>query len=265
MTQRPRSHDQSAAHLGDRTAFQYAVKFLCGAASESDTDGNGVQQVTRGVFFTLINMHNPSSLKVALSWEAIVETRLGIALDPPQISGPRSIVINGSSAAKIDALDLFSVITGSSNVIIGGSALVVGYAVIISPIELDVTVLYTSRPQQGEVSSIDVKTVHPRTVTIARSADSGIMQPLQSRIARVTQRKLAQAFARFASVLEARSAPADFRGGFGGGGGGGGGAGRDFGGPGSGSPVPEPIPPEPTEPAPSPVPEPIPPEPTEPA
>src|SRR4051812_33898095 len=94
---------------GGRTAFQYAVKFLCGSASESEseTDGNGVQQVTRGVFFTLINVHNPSLLEVTFSWEVIVETRLGIALNPPQISGSRSIAINGSSAAKIDALDLF--------------------------------------------------------------------------------------------------------------------------------------------------------------
>ncbi len=265
MTERPRIDDKVAvragsARLGDRTAFQYAVTFLCGSASE--TEDNGVQQVTRGVYFTLINVHNPSSLAVTFSWRAIVETKLGIALNPPQISGSRSITMNSSSVAKIDALDLFSVTTGSGDVIIGGSALLAGYAVILSPIELDVTVLYTSRPQQGYVTSIDVKTVHPRTVTVARSADSGIKR-LQSRIARVTQHNLAQAFARLASLLEARSVRADFRGGFGGGSGGGGGGGRDFGGP--GSPVPEPIPPEPTEPSPSPVPEPIPPEPTEPA
>jgi hypothetical protein len=251
------------ARPGDPATFQYAVKFLCGSATEGGTDGSGVQQVTRGVYFTLINVHNPSSLAVTFSWHVVVETRLGLAVNPPQISASRSVAINSTGAAKIDAVDLFSLITGSSDVIIGGSALVVGYAVIVSPIELDVTVLYTSRPQQGDVTSIDVKTVHPRTVTIARSAESRDVRRVQSSVVGALQHKLAQAFGRLASALEARSARAASRGFFGGGRGGGGGGGRDFGGP--GSPVPEPIPPEPTEPAPSPVPEPIPPEPTEPA
>jgi hypothetical protein len=173
LTERPRSDGEAAtraeaARLGEVTAFQYAVKFLCGSASES----GDLQQVTKGVFFTLINVHNPSLRRVTFSWKVVVETRLAILLDPPQISSFRSVSVNSNSAVKMDASDLFSVATGSGAVIVGGSPLVMGYAVIVSPVELDVTVLYTARPQQGDVTSIDVETIHPRTMTVPQSAHS---------------------------------------------------------------------------------------------
>ena len=134
---------------------------MCGSVSEK----GAVQQLAKGVFFTLVNVHNPSPHRVTFSWKVVIETRVGVIKDPPLISSFRSASADPNSALKIDAADLFAVVTGGGPVIVGGSVFIMGFAVIVSPVELDVAAVYTARLQKGDVSSIDVETIQPRVVS----------------------------------------------------------------------------------------------------
>lgn len=160
---KPRTESEGKALSQSATRFQYTIKFLCGGSSEK----SGNQHLTTGVFFTLINVHNPSAQRVTFSWKVVLETKAGISLNPPQISTFRSEAVDSNSAFKIDCVDIFSVVVGGP-VIVGGTPITMGFLVIVSPAELDVTAVYTARPQRGEVSSIDVETIQPRTMVRPR-------------------------------------------------------------------------------------------------
>jgi hypothetical protein len=131
-----------------RFNFQYAVKFVCGGASGEDSIG-----VVTGVYATAVNVHNPGVGK------AVFAKKVAVAF-PFEIAGPiskfRLAQLQPNQAFEIDCVDIFSFFPEEE------FKFLKGFVVIQSPVELDITAVYTARPSNGEVSTIDVETIAPR-------------------------------------------------------------------------------------------------------
>lgn len=138
-----------------RVNFQYAVKFVCGQSTENPL------QVVKGVYATAINVHNPGTFK------AVFAKKTAIAL-PFELVGPisnfRLSQLPPDGAFELDCSAFFPD---------AQTKFVKGFLVIASPVELDITAVYTARPSDGEVSTIDVETIAPRKVRLTLSVEPG--------------------------------------------------------------------------------------------
>ncbi|HYV25688.1 MAG TPA: hypothetical protein VE969_10680 [Pyrinomonadaceae bacterium] len=116
---------QSSAQT--QTEFQYAAKFVCGKS-----DG---ELAARGQYFTIINVHNPFSKEVNL--------RKKFALGKPSedvgdVSGPFRASIGADKVMGIDCPDIYKHTRTKDGTFIEG------YAVLLSPVELDVVSVFTA-------------------------------------------------------------------------------------------------------------------------
>jgi hypothetical protein len=126
--------------------YQYAVKFVCGKA-----DGKGLV-LTDGVYFTGINVHNPTEKTVAFG------KKFAVALPGESTNGTVTRYYRASlradQAMEIDCKDIEKH---------GVPLPATGFAVIVSPVELDVVAVYTAQPSANVgVSTMDVETIAPR-------------------------------------------------------------------------------------------------------
>jgi hypothetical protein len=128
--------------------FEYAVKFICGAAPQA---GQPVV-VARGVYFTAVNVHNPGKETVE------VVKKFAIALPNEKagrISPYAAAVLKGDEAMEIDCGDILRHLDA------GG--FVKGFAVIQSKTELDVVAVYTAAPSAtGTVAVLEMERVPAR-------------------------------------------------------------------------------------------------------
>ena len=138
-----------------RVNFQYAVKFVCGQSAEDHL------QAVKGIYTTAVNVHNPSVVMVAFA------EKIAIA-SPQEIAGPispfRLTHLQPDAAFELTCEE-FSADPQTK--------FVTGFLVIASPLELDLTAVYTARPSDGEVSTIDVETIAPRKVRLTLSIEPG--------------------------------------------------------------------------------------------
>ncbi|MBI3660094.1 hypothetical protein HY230_06445 [Candidatus Acetothermia bacterium] len=135
--------------------FQYAVKFVCGQSAEDHL------QAVKGIYTTAVNVHNPGV------FNAVFAEKIAIAR-PQEIAGPISkfrLSQLPSDAAFELTCEEFSSDTQTK--------FVTGFLVIESPVELDITAVYTARPSDGEVSTIDVETIASRKVRLTLSVEPG--------------------------------------------------------------------------------------------
>ena len=138
-------------------AFQYAAKVVCGYQKDPKE-----LRLTRGLYATTINIHNPGSepvtffKKLALSY-------------PPEEQRPGKVMriaedaLKPDEALKVDCPDLERRLGGFP------TAYIEGFVVIESPASLDVTAVYTAAAvdeEKGTVtqSSIDVEEVRERRI-----------------------------------------------------------------------------------------------------
>jgi hypothetical protein len=171
--------------------FRYSVKFVCGQAQEPapcleyreggseevkwicpdstvPAGANGAQ-VVRGLYATAINVYNPTLPKGTNDGSVVFGKKVAVAL-PWQKSGPVShferAVLRSGHAFEIDCEELAAKVLetfpGGTGTPPPFPVFLKGFLVIMSPAELDVTAVYSSRPLTSGISTIDVEVIEPR-------------------------------------------------------------------------------------------------------
>jgi CARDB len=139
----------NAQNSAPRGGVAYAVKFLCGPSSETFQEG-----MVTGFAATAVNLLNPS-----LSGEVRFAKRVSRAL-PYQASGPMSEVqqdvIGPLEAIEIECNEIRQMLPSQMT-----EEFRTGYLVILAEEELVVTAVYSARPRDGEISTLDVQRIAP--------------------------------------------------------------------------------------------------------
>jgi hypothetical protein len=138
--------------------FAYSVKFVCGPSSESFQEG-----VVSGAYATAINILNPS-LRNRINFVK----RIARAL-PYQTSGEVTQfehgVLEPNHAIEVECNEIRRRLPLPMT-----QQFRTGFLVILSSHEMDVTAVYTARPANGEVATIEVETIEPRKLSEDDSA-----------------------------------------------------------------------------------------------
>lgn len=149
------------AHGACAFEFQYAVKIVCGEIEEC---GPGVPHppVAPGLYFTAINIHNPSKCRVAqFRWKVVAAAPLD--QDPP-VAQPvyqRPRVLRPDLALEIDCEQVMALLPPPK------PKFVKGYVVIESDIELDVVAVYSgTQGAKWPLNSFHTERVPPRCVPV---------------------------------------------------------------------------------------------------
>ncbi len=130
----------------------YPVKFTCGTALETFQEG-----VVRGVHATSISLHNPSTIR-AVSFAKRVARALPFQRSD---AGSERIVdtLQPQTSIDIECNEIRMMLPASMT-----TQFRTGFLTIHSTGELNVVAVYSSRPRDGDVSTIDVEMVKPRKV-----------------------------------------------------------------------------------------------------
>lgn len=128
--------------------FQYAVKFVCGKS-----DG---LILAPGQYFTAINVHNPNEST------AVFRKKFAIALPgerPGRVSPFFDAKLGPYEAFEIDCIDIHR------HTDTGRGEFVKGFAVIESPVELDIVAVYTAADRTKFVQTLHTERVPARRMT----------------------------------------------------------------------------------------------------
>lgn len=141
-----RVHAHYESQFAEGGAIQYAAKVVCGK-STGDI-------VAPGVYFTAINVHNPSRITIRLRWKVAVA-------EPGAKAGPVSKFFDArlgpDEALEIDCPDIRKRVEAKG--------FLKGFVVIECGLELDVVGVYTATPEKGEITTLDIERVPPRRLT----------------------------------------------------------------------------------------------------
>lgn len=128
--------------------LQYAVKFVCGKSTG--------EVVAPGVYYTAINVHNPTNEEVRF------RKKVAVAL-PREQPGPVSefseAKLGPDQALEIDCPDI---LRHASTPEEEPADFLKGFVVIESDVELDVVVVYTAAGRDKQVETLDIERVSPR-------------------------------------------------------------------------------------------------------
>jgi hypothetical protein len=188
--------------------FRYSVKFVCGQAPEPRPcvefrDGSGNSswicppstvpagangaQVVRGLYATAINVQNPGLTRNRDDGTAVFAKKVAFAF-PWQEAGPVSrferAILEPDHAFEIDCEEIaakFLTLPADSTGPPPFPVFLKGFVLIVSPVELDITAVYTARPLDGGASTIDVEVIQPRKQEQAVAADIPVDIPSDSR------------------------------------------------------------------------------------
>jgi hypothetical protein len=144
--------------------YVYSVKFLCGRQADDCCDCGPVRP---GNYATEINIHNYNSREVPVVKRVLPLVLAGAARGrEPGFTRPTAvdrIVLPPDSATMDDCCRIMEVLLGAPS----GAAsvpLTVGFLEIISPVELNVTAVYTVSDLGNASISMDVDTVQAKLV-----------------------------------------------------------------------------------------------------
>lgn len=146
------------AHGACTTAFQYAVKIVCGVVVA--TPGGASPVVAPGQYWTATNIHNPDKCKAAnIRWKvAVAEPGKAGIVTAYQTLRP----LQPDMAIEIDCPQIMQVIPQQPP-----TPFVKGYVVIESDIELDVVAVYSgAQAAGGTLNSFHTERVQPRCVPV---------------------------------------------------------------------------------------------------
>lgn len=138
-----RVHAHYQSQFAEGASFQYAAKVVCGT-SAGDV-------VAPGVYFTAINVHNPSQTTVQFRWKVAV-ARPGAKTGP--VSKFFEARLGPDEALEIDCPDIMKRVRTKD--------FLKGFVVIESGLELDVVAVYTACPERGQVATLHTERVPPR-------------------------------------------------------------------------------------------------------
>jgi hypothetical protein len=135
--------------------FEYAAKFVCGAAGSGGSGTAAPAVVARGEYFTAINVHNPNAQPVKLRKKFVIA--LPSEKQGGQISDFFHAGLIGDEAFEIDCSDILA------HLRVPHGEFAKGFVVIQSPSELDVVGVYTTAATPtGTVSTFEIERVPVR-------------------------------------------------------------------------------------------------------
>ena len=137
------AHYQS--QLAERVIFQYAAKVVCGKSEG--------KVVAPGVYFTAVNVHNPTYKTVGLRVKVAVALP---GLKPGTVSKFHAAKLGPDEALEIDCPDVFKLAESHADFL-------KGFVVIESEVELDVVSVYTAAGRDGQVVTLHTERVPPRS------------------------------------------------------------------------------------------------------
>jgi hypothetical protein len=138
------------------TEFQYAAKVVC-SVLRPHQDGS----LARGTYRTLINIHNPTDRKITFADKVALAESVGATPGSFSVTPHKKVTLQPDGAVQLSCGDIAGFFCPIDGVCID-FAFLEGFLIIKSPVELDVVSVYTARPTEGEVNTLEVETVQPR-------------------------------------------------------------------------------------------------------
>lgn len=137
------------AQFAEDVIFQYAAKFVCGKSAG--------EVVASGVYFTAVNVHNPTDIKIRF------RVKMAVAypgLKPGPVSEFHDAELGPDEALEIDCPDIFNpeIFKRTET----NADFLKGFIVIESKVELDVVAVYTAAGGEGQVETLHTERVPPR-------------------------------------------------------------------------------------------------------
>jgi hypothetical protein len=152
------------------TSYQYSVKTVC---SLLGTFGDGA--MAQGTYRTLINVGNPTDTGVSFAVTPVVAGSLGQGSGGIEGVIAKKGELAPGGALSIDCFTVSSFFCPTAEGLCFDFSALDGFVRINSPVELDVTAIYTARPSEGEVATMDVESAAPRqidrTVEVSETSD----------------------------------------------------------------------------------------------
>ncbi|MDJ0730320.1 MAG: CARDB domain-containing protein [Crocosphaera sp.] len=141
--------------------FQYAVKTTCSLLTTFPD-----AQLAEGTYRTLINIHNPTTEKVTITYKVAVAQRPGDSTNEGSISGFKKVTIEPDQTIAVDCGTIAGFFCPTPGGICIDFGFIDGFLVVYSPVKLDVVSIYTARASRGEVQTMDVETIQPKLVEV---------------------------------------------------------------------------------------------------
>jgi hypothetical protein len=175
----PQDAPQAQVATTGQYAWSYAAKFVCGfqrpAAAGQVPPGEPI--LKPGNYASEINIHNPAYKEVPLRKKFLVLVRGQEAVREPQTTKPLTVtkMTLGPDYAMMDDCNNLWTIIYPNVALPSPMPVFIGYLVILSPLELDVDVVYTANAP-GDLAvtptgvSIDVERVSGKRVFIPTGA-----------------------------------------------------------------------------------------------
>ena len=141
------------------TRYQYAAKAACSLLATF-----GDIALAQGTYRTLINIGNPTDQTVQFAVLPIVAGSLGAPSGGIGGVVARKGELAPDAALSIDCGTIAGFFCPTADGLCFDFAALDGFVKINSPVELDVVAIYTARPAEGEVATMDVETVETRRI-----------------------------------------------------------------------------------------------------
>jgi hypothetical protein len=141
-----------------KTEYQYAAKVTC---SLLGTFGDGF--LAEGIYRTVINVHNPTDSKITFIKKVVLAEQEGSSPSEFSVTPFKKDTLEPDGAVVIDCFAISNFFCPINGVCIDFTA-IDGFLVINSPVELDIVAVYTARPSDGKVTSMDIENVQRRKV-----------------------------------------------------------------------------------------------------
>ena len=139
--------------IQESPAFQYAAKFVCGKSEG--------KVVAPGVYFTAVNVHNPTYTAVRFRIKIAVALP---GLEPGPVSKFFDAKLGPDQALEIDCPDIFKYAETDANFL-------KGFVVIETDVELDVVAVYTAAGRDEQVATLHTERVPARRLEVSGLPD----------------------------------------------------------------------------------------------
>lgn len=142
-----------------KTEYQYAAKVVCSLRFPHQ-DGT----LAKGVYRTIVNIHNPTRKRFAIAAKVALATEFGSDPGPFSVTPFKKAELQADGAAELNCFDIAGYFCPINGVCVD-FAFLEGFVVIKSPEPLDVVGVYTARHSDGEVETMDVDAVRERQIS----------------------------------------------------------------------------------------------------
>lgn len=141
-----------------KTEYQYAAKVVCSLLLPHQ-DGT----LAKGTYRTIVNLHNPTDKAITIAAKVALAGEFGSDPGPFSVTTFKKAKLQADGAMELNCFDVAGFFCPINGVCVD-FAFLEGFAVIKSPVPLDVVGVYSARHTDGEVETMDVETVQPKQI-----------------------------------------------------------------------------------------------------